>query len=79
LKLYEEFGANRVLYFDAGDHYFGAQDSKIFEGKNFDDFFNYIGLNGTTLGNNDYNYPREWIENKIKKANYPFLLSNIKD
>ncbi len=77
--LKEEFGAERVLYFDAGDHYFGAQDSKIFEGKNFDDFFNYIGLNGTTLGNNDYNFPREWIENKIKKANYPFLISNIKD
>ena len=77
--LKEEFGADRVLYFDAGDHYFGAQDSKIFEGKNFDDFFNYIGLNGTTLGNNDYNYPREWIENKIKNANYPFLINNIKD
>ena len=77
--LKEEFGANRVLYFDAGDHYFGAQDSKIFEGKNFDEFFNYIGLNGTTLGNNDYNFPREWIENKIKNANYPFLINNIKD
>ena len=77
--LKEEFGANRVLYFDAGDHYFGAQDSKLFEGKNFDDFFNYVGLNGTTLGNNDYNYPREWIENKIKNANYPFLINNIKE
>ena len=77
--LKEEFGANRVLYFDAGDHYFGAQDSKLFEGRNFEDFFNYVGLNGTTLGNNDFNFPREWIENKIKNANYPFLVNNIKD
>ena len=77
--LREEFGHNKVLYFDAGDHYFGAQDSKLFEGRNFDSFFNYIGLNGTTLGNNDYNFPREWIENKIKIANYPFLINNIKD
>ena len=77
--LREEFGKKKVLYFDAGDHYFGAQDSKLFEGKNFDDFFNYVGLNGTTLGNNDYNFPREWIENKIKNANYPFLINNIKD
>ena len=77
--LREEFGNNRVLYFDAGDHYFGAQDSKLFEGRNFDSFFNYVGLNGTTLGNNDFNFPREWIENKIKNANYPFLMNNIKD
>ena len=77
--LKEEFGANRVLYFDSGDHYFGAQDSKLFEGRNFEDFFNYVGLNGTTIGNKDYNFPRDWIENKIKNANYPFLVNNIKD
>ena len=77
--LREEFGSQKVLYFDAGDHYFGAQDSKLFEGENFEDFFNYVGLNGTTLGNKDFNFPREWIENKIKNANYPFLVNNIID
>ena len=59
--LREEFGKNRVLYFDAGDHYFGTKDSKLFDGQNFLDFFNFVGLNGTTLANNDYNFPREWI------------------
>ena len=77
--LREEFGKNRVLYFDAGDHYFGTKDSKLFDGQNFLDFFNFIGLNGTTLGNNDYNYPREWIEKKIKDADYPFLVNNINE
>ena len=77
--LREEFGKNRVLYFDSGDHYFGTKDSKLFDGKNFLDFFNFVGLNGTTLGNNDYNYPREWIEKKIKEADFPFLVNNIKD
>ena len=77
--LREEFGTNKVLYFDSGDHYFGSQDSKLFGGRNFDDFYNYIGLNGTTLGNKDYNFPREWIENKIKNADYPFLINNAKD
>ena len=57
--LREEFGKNRVLYFDSGDHYFGTQDSKLFDGQNFLDFFNFVGLNGTTLGNNDYNFPRK--------------------
>ena len=77
--LREEFGKSRVLYFDSGDHYFGTKDSKLFDGKNFLDFFNFVGLNGTTLGNNDFNYPREWIEKKIKEADFPFLVNNIKD
>ena len=77
--LREEFGENKVLYFDTGDHYFGAYDSKKFDGKNFDDFFNFVGLNGTTLGNNDFNFAREWIEKKIKNADYPFLINNLKD
>ena len=77
--LREEFGEHKVLYFDTGDHYFGAYDSRKFDGKNFDDFFNFVGLNGTTLGNNDFNFAREWIENKIKIADYPFLINNIKD
>ena len=77
--LREEFGKNRVLYFDAGDHYFGTKDSKLFEGNNFLDFFNFVGLNGTTLGNNDYNFPREWIEKKIQDADYPFLVNNINE
>jgi 2',3'-cyclic-nucleotide 2'-phosphodiesterase (5'-nucleotidase family) len=75
--LREEFGKNRVLYFDSGDHYFGTKDSKFFDGQNFLDFFNFVGLNGTTLGNNDYNFPREWIEKKIKEADYPLLVNNI--
>ena len=77
--LREEFGKNRVLYFDAGDHYFGTKDSKLFDGQNFLDFFNFVGLNGTTLGNNDYNFPREWVEKKIKEADYPFLVNNIQE
>ena len=77
--LREEFGKNRVLYFDAGDHYFGTKDSKLFDGNNFLDFFNFVGLNGTTLGNNDYNFPREWIEKQIQDADYPFLINNIKE
>ena len=76
--LREEFGENKVLYFNGGDQYYGAQDSKIFNGDNLDDFFDFVGLNGTTLGNKDYLYSREWIEKKIKNANYPFLINNLK-
>ena len=77
--LRNEFGANKVLYFDAGDQFFQTNETILFDGNNILDFFNTIGLNGTTLGNIDYLYKREWIEHKIKNAKYPYLINNIKD
>ena len=40
---------------------------------------NTIGLNGTVLGNHEFIYRRDWLENKIKKAKYPYIINNIKD
>ena len=77
--LREEFGSNRVLYFDAGDFYQGGIDSVLFDGEIMLDFFNLIGLNGSTVGNHEFDYSREWVEKKISKANYKVLINNIMD
>ena len=77
--LREEFGNNRVLYFDIGDQFFHTNETILFNGKNIQDFLNTIGLNGTTLGNHEFIYSRHYIENKIKKAKYPYIVNNIKD
>ena len=47
----EEFGKNRVLYFDLGDQFFLKNETILFDGENILDFLNEIGLNGTVLGN----------------------------
>ena len=77
--LKQEFGSNRILYFDAGDQFFSTTETILFDGNNIFEFLNTIGLNGTTLGNIDYMHKRQWIEDKIKKAKYPYLINNIKD
>ena len=77
--LREEFGSNRVLYFDGGDYYQGGIASVIFDGEIMQDYFNIIGLNGSTVGNHEFDYSREWIESKIEKANYKVLINNIVD
>ena len=77
--LREEFGAHRVLYFDGGDFYQGGMASVLFDGEIMQDFFNLIGLNGSTIGNHEFDYPRSWIESKINKAKYKTLVNNIKD
>jgi 2',3'-cyclic-nucleotide 2'-phosphodiesterase (5'-nucleotidase family) len=77
--LREEFGPHRVLYFDGGDFYQGGIDSVLFDGEIMQDFFNLVGLNGSTVGNHEFDYSREWIEKKIKNAKYKTLINNIMD
>jgi 2',3'-cyclic-nucleotide 2'-phosphodiesterase (5'-nucleotidase family) len=77
--LREEFGSNRVLYFDGGDYYQGGIASVIFDGNIMLDYFNLIGLNGSTVGNHEFDYSRQWVESKIKKANFKVLINNIMD
>ena len=77
--LREEFGSNRVLYFDGGDFYQGGIDSVLFDGEIMQDYFNLIGLNGTTVGNHEFDYSRKWVESKIKNAKYKTLINNIMD
>ena len=75
----DEFGKNRVLYFDLGDQFFLKNETILFNGENILDFLNEIGVNGTVLGNHEFLYKREWIENKIKRAKYPYIINNIQD
>ena len=56
--LREEFGNNRVLYFDTGDKYFLSNETVLFDGRNIQEFLNKIGLNGSVLGNNEFLYKR---------------------
>ena len=77
--LREEFGNNKVLYFDSGDQFFRSKETILFKGENIYEFLNTIGLNGTTLGNHEFLYERSYIKNRIKNANYPYLINNIKD
>jgi DNA mismatch repair ATPase MutL len=77
--LRKEFGAHRVLFFDGGDFYQGGIDSVLFDGEIMQDFYNLVGLNGSTIGNHEFDYSREWIEAKIKKGNYKILINNIMD
>ena len=77
--LRDEFGTNRVLYFDSGDMYQGGIDSVLFNGEIILEYFNLIGLNGSTIGNHEFDYSRKWIENKIKNSNHKTLINNIMD
>ena len=77
--LREEFGSQRVLFFDVGDFYQGGIDSVLFDGEIMQEVYNLIGVNGTTIGNHEFDYSKSWIEEKIKNGNYKMLIHNIMD
>ena len=77
--LRDEFGKNRVLYFDTGDQFFLSKETVLFDGENIQDFLNKIGLNGTVFGNHKHLYKRKWLEKKVENAKYPYIMNNIKD
>lgn len=70
---------NNYLYVDAGDLFQGGAESTLSNGEIILDYFNAINLNATTFGNHEYDYSREFLENKIKNAKFPFLATNIYD
>ena len=77
--LKEEFGKDGILYLDSGDFFFPPYSPKYFDGNLIIDFFNLIGLNATTLGNHEFLWKRNWIEEKMKLFNFSILINNIID
>jgi 2',3'-cyclic-nucleotide 2'-phosphodiesterase (5'-nucleotidase family) len=77
--LRHDFGSNRVLFFDGGDFYQGGIDSVLFDGEILLDYYNLIGINGSTIGNHEFDYSKSWIEHKINNSNHKTLINNIMD
>ena len=74
----EEF-QNNVLYFDAGDIFKGGTESTLTDGEIILDYLNLIKADGACFGNHEYDYDRTFLEDKIKKAEFPFLGTNVCD
>ena len=77
--LRHDFGSNRVLFFDGGDFYQGGIDSVLFDGEILLDYYNLVGINGSTIGNHEFDYSKAWIEHKIKNSKHKTLINNIMD
>jgi len=54
-------------------------DSVLFVGEILLDYYNLIGINGSTIGNHEFDYSKSWIKHKIKNSNHKMLINNIMD
>ena len=67
------------LLLDAGDMAMGTSLSGMFEGKPMIEVMNKQGYDAATLGNHDFDWGVDALQNMIQNADFPFLAANIKD
>lgn len=67
------------LLLDAGDMAMGTSLSGMFEGKPMMEIMNKHGYDAAALGNHDFDWGLNGLQDMKKEANFPFLSSNILD
>lgn len=74
-----EFKGARFMYFDSGDFFQGTPVVDRTKGGVMIDMLNNLGANGTTLGNHEFDYSYENLQNKMKEKKFPVLCCNAFD
>ena len=70
---------NKMLYLDAGDLFQGGIEATITNSDIIINYFNSVKLDGATIGNHEFDYDKNFIEQKINQSNFPFIIANLYD
>lgn len=68
-----------VILLSAGDMWQGSAESNLTKGNLTTEWMNALGFVGMTMGNHEYDWGEEYIEENAKLAEFPFLAINIYD
>ena len=63
----------RVLYIDAGDLFQGGTESDFSNGDIMTESLNLMQCNASAFGDHEFDYSREFLEDKLKKSDFPYL------
>jgi 2',3'-cyclic-nucleotide 2'-phosphodiesterase (5'-nucleotidase family) len=77
LKAKKEADPNHTIIMTGGDMWQGSLESNDNYGELITVAMNKIGCDAAILGNHDFDYGKETLFNNMKKADYPFLATNI--
>ncbi len=68
-----------AMFLSAGDMWQGSAESNLTSGAIVTDWMNEMGFAAMTLGNHEYDWGEEAVENNAERANFPFLAINVYD
>lgn len=66
-----------VMFLDAGDTFHGQTIANINEGEAISHILDLMDLDALTLGNHDFNYGQDRLEELDYMSNFPFLAANL--
>lgn len=66
-----------TILLSAGDMFQGTPISNIFKGEPVIKMMNYLKFDAMTIGNHEFDWGRDLLQNWIKKSNFPYLSANI--
>ena len=78
-KILQQQWTDQFLWLDGGDQFQGTMECMLSDCTIMRDYFNKVGLQGIGLGNHDFDYGLKYLEDYIKKQNFPVLVANVKD
>jgi 2',3'-cyclic-nucleotide 2'-phosphodiesterase / 3'-nucleotidase / 5'-nucleotidase len=70
-------GADNTVLLDAGDEMMGGLLSNLYYGESTIDLFNYMGYQGATFGNHEFDWGQPVLISRTQQANYPFVVANL--
>lgn len=73
----EEAENSRTLIIDSGDFMQGPAISSYFEGKPTVEVFNEIGVDAVAVGNHEFDWGWDALQQRMAEAEFPFLANNI--
>ena len=75
----EEAENSRTLILDSGDFMQGPAISSYFVGESTVEVFNHIGVDAVAVGNHEFDWGQDVLDERIEQAEFPFLAANIVD
>ncbi len=70
---------NNAVLLSSGDMWQGSAESNLTKGQLITDWMNDLDFASMTLGNHEYDWGEEYIEENDKLAEFPFLAINVYD
>ena len=73
------YGENdNIIVLSGGDNWTGPAISTWFEGKSMVEVMNAMGYQASVIGNHEFDFGLDAMEERIKEANFPYLSANMR-
>lgn len=75
----EAVNPETVLVLSSGDNWTGPSISTWYEGEPMVEVFNLMGYHASAIGNHEFDFGREVMDQRFAEADYAYLAANIRD